>query len=489
MKKTRIDRRGWLNINSIFIYLFSLYPILFLYYQNISEVAAKEILPPLALAVTCTTALWLCAGFIYKHKEKRALAVLLILLAIFYYKLVYDVLNETVGCLAKPVAHLLPIILICVFLLFLLFRLQRSKNQFIITSKIINVTILVLLAWNTGGILVYHIRNVNINNARGFLNKTELQGPTATLSKPDIYCFFVDEFASLATIAEIFHYDNSMFAERLQGAGFFIATQSRGLYIWTPEAIAAVLNMEKVPPKTDPGVLIRQNKITRFLKGQGYKIYDFPYAGQTALDDSERHFSYTQERSSIFFNDFYRTLIEMSVFYSLAEKWQNDEDKYSLFFRNRVLYVFEQMPAVVKMAGPKFVLVHLFSPHAPFVFSEDGGIVAPEHGTDYSDRKYYLGQYLYISHRLAETMEMILKESAQPPIIIALSDHGYRGSLRKPLLHVVSNDEKKKIFMSLYLPGYAYENLDDRLSPLNVFRVILNHYFGQKLPEVSAGGE
>jgi hypothetical protein len=484
MKKTGIDRQGCLNINSIFIYLFSLYPILFLYYQNISEVAFKDVLPPLVLAAALTLALWLCAGFIYNSSEKRALAVLLILLAIFYYKLLYDVLNEAAGRLAKPIAHLLPIILICAFLIFLLFRLQRSKKPFIITSKIINVIILILLAWNTGGILLYHIRNVNIKNARGFLNKTELQEPTATSSKPDIYCFFVDEFASLATIADIFHYDNSKFAERLQAAGFFIAAQSRSLYIWTPEAIAAVLNMEKVPPKTDPGVLIRQNKITRFLKGQGYKIYDFPYEGLTALDESERHFSYEQERSSIFFNDFYRTLIEMSVFYSLVEKWQNDENKYSLFFRNRVLYVFEQMPAVVKMAGPKFVLVHLFSPHAPFVFNEDGGVVAPEHGTDYSDRKYYLGQYLYISHRLAETVEMILKDSSTPPIIIAQSDHGYRGSFRKPLLHVVPEAEKRKIFLSLYLPGYPYERLDQALSPVNVFRIILNHYFGQNLPEL-----
>jgi hypothetical protein len=485
MKKNRDAAQGSPGRYSVFIPLFSLYPILFLYKQNIGEVAFGDVLPAMALAAACTAVLWFSSRFIFESKEKRALAVLAVLLVIYYYKLLYDVLGESFGrFLGEPLARRLSGFLIVALLAFLLFRIGRSKHPFHNTSKIFAVTILMLLAWNVGGILVYHVRNVKINNARVLLGRDELREPRLMAAKPDIYCFFVDEFASLATIADVFHYDNSGFAERLQAAGFFIARQSRGLYAWTPEAIAAVLNMEKVPAQTDPGVLIRQNRVTRFLKGQGYRIYDFPYEGLTSLADSEKHFFYRQERASILFNDFYRTLVEMSVFYPWVEKWQQDEDKYSLFFRKRVLYVFDQMPAVVKMAGPKFVLVHLFSPHAPFVFDRDGGVVAPEHGTDYSDRKYYLEQYLYISGRLAETLEMILKESSRPPIIIALSDHGYRGSFRKPFLHVVSEAEKRKIFLSLYLPGLPGERLEPALSPLNVFRVIFNRYFGQNLPEL-----
>lgn len=109
--------------------------------------------------------------------------------------------------------------------------------------------------------------------------------------------------------------------------------------------------------------------------------------------------------------------------------------------------------------------------------------LAAEHHIDYSDRKYYLEQYLYISRRITETAEMILKESATPPIIIFQSDHGYRGSFRKPLLLIVPNSEKRKIFLSLYLPGYPYKQIDPNLSPINVFRMIFNHYFGQNLPE------
>ncbi|HSQ34972.1 MAG TPA: hypothetical protein VLQ89_03170, partial [Candidatus Binatia bacterium] len=368
------------------------------------------------------------------------------------------------------------------------FLIYRTRHSLVPAGKILNAIVALLLAWNIGLIVLHHLGDGQRKNARAHLQKTDFQKPVAAALKPDIYCFFVDEFASLETIREIFHHDHALFAERLQAAGFFIARRSRGLYVWTPEAIAAALNMEKVPPKTDAGVLIRQNKVTRFLKEQGYRIFDFPYEGLTALDDAERHFTARPEQASFLFNDFYKTLIDMSVFYTIGERWQKDENKYARFFRDRVLYVFDEMPEVVKMAGPKFVLVHLFSPHAPFVFARDGGRVPPEHFTDYSERKYYLEQYLYISRRLAETMEMILRESATAPIIVLQSDHGYRGSFRKPFLHVVSAEEKKKVFLAVNLPGYPQARLDDRLSPLNVFRIILNHYFGQNLPEIPNGG-
>lgn len=63
------------------------------------------------------------------------------------------------------------------------------------------------------------------------------------------------------------------------------------------------------------------------------------------------------------------------------------------------------------------------------------------------------------------------------PVIVLLSDHGYRGSFRKPLLHVVPLEEKKKIFLALHLPTFPSERLDDALPPHQVFRLVLEHYF------------
>lgn len=481
MKTQPAETNNIARARPFYIFLFALYPVLFLYRQNITEVAWPMIFAPMALSLAVSWLLWLALKFVFKNREKRALAVFLTMLLLFYYKFIDDML--------APFSGRLSAILIGVFFASLLLFIYRTRYALVNTGRIMNAIMALLLVWNGGAVLVHHIGNVQKKNARSYLQRSDFHKPAAPSLKPDIYCFVVDEFASLETMATVFHHDHAPFAQRLQAAGFFIARQSRGLYVWTPEAIAAVLNMEAVPEKTDAAVLIKQNKVTRFLKQQGYRIYDFPYEGLTALDDSERHFLYRPERAAIFFNDFYRTLFEMSAFYALVEKWQKDEDRYARFFRERVLYVFERLPSFVEMPGPKFVLVHLFSPHAPFVFDREGGMVAPEHHTDYSERKYYLEQYLYISRRLAETMEMILKRSALAPIIIVLSDHGYRGSFRKPLLHVVSAAEKKKVFLAVNLPGFPYARLDASLAPHRVFRIVLNHYFGQELPPSPSGGK
>jgi hypothetical protein len=222
--------------------------------------------------------------------------------------------------------------------------------------------------------------------------------------------------------------------------------------------------------------------VARFLSENGYAIYDFPYLDLAAQDLAREHFALPLTDKSIFFDDFYKALFDMSALYALSRDWQMDEGQYLSYVRQQVLYVFERMPAVARRPGPKFVLVHLFSPHVPFIFDKDGGAVPAEHSLDYSQRKYYLEQYLYISRRVAGMAEAILRASASPPIILLLSDHGYRGSFRKPLLHVVPLAEKRKVFLAMHLPGYPDSQLDPALAPVNIFRLIFDHYFGQHLP-------
>lgn len=482
MRRLQTGLMKFIAIRHLYVFLFSLYPILFLYQQNISEVAFSKTIPPMLVSLVLTAFLWLGLGFIYSDREKRAVIVFIILLVVFYYKLILDMLNEILKPMLRSSALLFSHVLLFALLTLALFLIRRSKRSFLNAGKILNAIICVLLAWNLGTIILHHARNTGARNARQLLQKNEFHKPPSAASKPDIYCIFLDEFASLECVKKLFDYDNSKFAERLRGAGFFIAEKSRCLHVVTPYAMASVLNMENIPAKSDAQALVQQNKVARFLSENGYEIYDFPFRDLAVQELARKHYFYPLTGVSIFFDDFYKTLVDTSILYFLAENWQEDEDKYSSYFRKHALYIFEQVPAIVKKAGPKFVLIHLYSPHAPFVFDKNGGAVAPEHSLDYSDRKYYLEQYLYVSRRAAEMSEAILRESASPPIIILQSDHGYRGSFRKPLFHVVPLEEKRKIFLSLHLPGYPYSQLDSALSPVNVFRIILNHYFGQNLP-------
>ncbi len=94
----------------------------------------------------------------------------------------------------------------------------------------------------------------------------------------------------------------------------------------------------------------------------------------------------------------------------------------------------------------------------------------------------YLRQLIYANTLITNAVAGILKNSQSPPIIIIQGDHGYR-SLPGP--HRV--EEAVTILNALCLPGFREDWLYPGITPVNTFRVIFNHYFGQHysyLPDV-----
>ena len=482
MPGTQETRKPFVASRHLYVFLFALYPIILLYQQNLSEAAFGSTLFPMVFSLAFAALLWLGLRFLFADREKRAVAILIVLLSFFYYHLIHSAAAGSLEPLLRSAAPLFSHFLLVTSVAAGLFLIRRSRRSFSNANRILGAITCVLLAWSLGAIILHHVRDASGRGAGSLLRKSEFREPVATAGKPDIYCIFLDEFASLESMKSLFHHDHSRFAERLRASGFFVAEKSRSLHIMTSQAMASVLNMERTPARGNATLLVQQNKVARFLSENGYAVYDFPYRDFAVQKLAREHFSVALTSESIFFDDFYKALFDMSALFPLSANFQKDEDRYLSYIRRHVLYVFEHLPAVVKKPGPKFVLVHLYSPHAPFLFDSDGGPVPPEHSLDYSQRKYYLEQYLYISRRTAELAEDILKGSAAPPIIILQSDHGYRGSFRKPLHHVVALEEKHKIFLALHLPGVDHSRLDAALSPVNVFRIILNHYFGQALP-------
>ena len=64
----------------------------------------------------------------------------------------------------------------------------------------------------------------------------------------------------------------------------------------------------------------------------------------------------------------------------------------------------------------------------------------------------------------------IITKSAIPPIIILQADHG-----RDPEFRLAN-------FMAVNFPGMGAESLYPTLTPVNLFRLVFSHYFGDDLP-------
>jgi len=136
--------------------------------------------------------------------------------------------------------------------------------------------------------------------------------------------------------------------------------------------------------------------------------------------------------------------------------------------------------AKTRFDGPKFVFVHLFVPHPPYIFGRNGEDVSGGTSTtDYSLADLYVGQAVFVAKELQKSVERLLADPNYEPVIIIQSDHGtaFGGNAYEEDNYL----ERMGILNAYHLPRGGNENLYESITPVNSFRVVLNRYFGTDL--------
>ncbi|MFH2107731.1 MAG: hypothetical protein ABII93_03600 [Chrysiogenia bacterium] len=453
-----------------------------MYLRNIREVQWTQVIWAALASLAIAGAGWFMTGIFSSQRNKRSLALFSFVTLFHFYGLYYDQIAGWLPFLSRPLlAHLLALVPPAIIWLALTVLIFKSRRSFSVLNRVLQTAVLLLLAWNIGGITIHHAgqRLDHWQQSRAGIQRL----PAGQTRTPDIYCFVLDEFAAPESVRRLFGYDNSAFTASLRRQGFFVAQQSRSPYTLTEPAIATILNLGEFSAVKDPFLQVRRNAVAALLKNRGYRIIDFACQRSLFLEAADQRFYYPLAHASIFFDDFYRALFERSLLRVLSDLWQLKKTDLSRFYRERILQVFKELPAVVKTPGPKLVFVHLFSPHEPFVFDAQGKPADPLHIWDHADPAHYLEQYIYICRRLLQTAAMIIADSPAAPVIIMQSDHGYRGSRRRGKeSQPVSLSEMTLVFNALYLPGVPLAGIEPSLSPLNNFRLVFNSYFGTRYP-------
>ncbi len=165
--------------------------------------------------------------------------------------------------------------------------------------------------------------------------------------------------------------------------------------------------------------------------------------------------------------------------------------------RERTLHLFDRLPDVARMRGPKFTVAHVVSPHPPFVFGPEGEDVSPRpkkcvlsdgtvfrhfYGGDETYIPGYRAQVEFLVKRTERAIDQILANAAEPPIIVLQSDHGSGMHLDMESAAHTDHRERMGILAAAYLPGGRHEGLTDVISPVNMFRVVFNNEFRTRLP-------
>jgi hypothetical protein len=477
----------------IFPPLIAIYPIIFLYSHNVQELLISQLYAPVVVALIVTILCWVCLSFFLKDSLKAGVIVTIFIVFFYSYGTLFDWL-VSLNLFTVKHRHILPVfLLIAAYLGYFVYRIKNA-DLFHNTAKILTVMVSVLIILSIITALPYEFEKIESSHQNiastenpGVVNQSFV---TNASEYPDIYYIILDEYASSSTIKEIWGYDNSEFENFLKEKGFYIASNSSVRKADTLFSISSNLNMGYVDENADTLTLfskINNNQVMQYLKNRGYSTIvidgiktNYPNKGTINADyDYTFNSSVDQEKVIINENDgFTNIFIQKTLLKAFSYKLEQ-VSYIRDYNRFENLYVFEKSRSIGYNITPKFVYIHINSPHAPFVFDSNGNYVDPKNSVNWKEKKYYLGQYIYTTHQTEQIVNNLLLNSKNDSIIIIQSDHGPRpNNSPHPEQNIeIPKQNSLKVFNALYLPDGSGKYLYTNISPVNTFRFIFNHTF------------
>ena len=465
---------------------------------------------PIFISIISTSSLWLFLNFILSDGSKTAALVSFFVLLFFSYGHFYGLIklrlnNLLVYVLGKDLVPPEKVFLIfwgIIFIIgtyFILIKVRRVSKQF---TSLLNITAFFLILIPILEIGTYEVRAGTIHPELDYetTSETAKGGWGKETTPPDIYYIILDAYGRADILEEVYHHENNQLLNYLTEKGFYIAGKSRANYDQTALSLASSLNMQYLDDlateagrgSKDRNVLkerISNNKVVRFLKRQGYRFLAF--SSGYSLTEMENADIYLEYRWS--FDEFQNGLIATTALPILLQTLGPSADLLEQY-RERILYIFNILTKVPEYKSPIFAFVHLTIPHPPFVFGPNGEKLTREQmklkgGKDgshivksLSDQRAYLNGYrdqlIFLNKKLEQTIDAILSQSKQEPIIILQSDHGPGAFFNFESLDDSYLDERFSNFSSFYLPNHGSKYLYQGITPVNIFRVIFNNYFG-----------
>lgn len=481
--------------------LLGIWPILFLYAESMESVPWTHILRPTAISLALTV---LLLGAFSLGASPAARAPRLFMLSgliMWFYSYGYFQ-----AAFALRQRYLLAAY--CLLLgLFLgaIWQLTRRKVNWELATRSLNIFAFSLWLFTGGRIGVYQLMGLyeRRHEVTPVPSEAAVFAQAASLRRgycPDIYYIIVDSYTRSDILQKKWRIDNTEFIAGLQKRGFKIATQSYANYSFTRYSVASALNMDYIHRSGiwSLAPLLSRNYVCRFLKARGYVSVVFP-SFWTAVDflPADYHFSPRLKISA-----FESVLLQMSFWNAVtflrskivrAPRIKRTTLQYQNI-RAATLYTLTHLGRVSSLVAdkrPKFVFVHLWPPHYPFIFGPQGEDLAataagpPSHNSPAQFVTGYRNQITFISKRLLQLIDEILASSPRPPIIIVQGDHGARETwLIKKTSEATAADweDMFPILCALYLPGDAASRVPENITPVNIFRLIFNYYFGTSFP-------
>lgn len=447
--------------------------------QNVEWFTLTDVLAMLGPAILATTVLFFTLLLLRRSARHAALMSSWLSLFGFYYGTMFDGLQKFATVDGAALCHVV-LIAMAVGVTALLWHLSGELKSL---AKFLSLTTTITLAVfgaKLGSALLSEPQSAWPELASALPPRTE--SATADASQPDIYYIILDGYGRGDVLQQSYDFDNSEFLNGLRERGFYVADKSCTNYPGTAFSLSSSLNMRyhesHNPQEGYKGFarMLRSHEVGRQLRDLGYQLIHFntSFVPTACSDISHRSLG---EAATWLPGGSRMMLLQLVRHSALRFVGGGDRGLFAAQHR-RALRQLSQVPAI---SGPKFTFCHLVAPHPPYVFKRDG---QTDWNIDQADRGAYIDQVVYLNHEVTKTIDAILAQSKQPPIIIVQSDHGPGFSRPKPGSTSLEEyvQERVPILNAYLVPESVRESLYPTITPVNSFRLLLSQCFGFDYP-------
>ena len=465
-----------------------LVPVFFVlhgFLENFGFVSVREALLLAGIYCTATGLIFLLFYLFYKNILKAALITAYTVGAYLFFGACHDFFLAHIPLLGKYSVSLG--ILLGLFFI-LLFRLKKRT----VSNRPVLLLNLVLLAYVLIDLGLVTTRFINPPaNKLGLMSTRLAYQPVRQTEKPDIWFLIFDEYASSLSLEQQYGYHNDLDAW-LKEYGFSVQAKSYSNYSYTPASTASILNMSYISGITDSMQLtardmnyclelIKNNEVIKFLSRQGYGIENlsgFDLAGNPApLSETLLPVKTRLITSNTLLARMQKDL-GWVFFKGALGKWLDDPVQGARYYNGTILQRLNAQAA--KQTGhPVFVYGHVYMPHAPFLYDQNGQLrnrQAILTSDSLATPAAYLDYLRFTNTEITRLVTAIRQHTHDKAVIVLMGDHGFR-------YHGTQNlRENFQNLNAVYLPGRDYHLFYDSVTCVNQFRIVFNSLFGQSIP-------
>lgn len=351
------------------------------------------------------------------------------------------------------------------------------------------------------------------------------QVANANPDKPDIYYIVLDRYVSQSVLKEQFNFDNSDFLNYLTSQGFYTDPDAYSSFPFTTMSLSSTLSAsynsdqankfstaayQTVQPFHDT---IHKSPVIKQLKSYGYSYYHIgTWYEATSIAPLADHYFQPDGQLTLFnrritLTNFDKNKFFKGIFHLLVPRTFSI-GKFTIFSFHQeeashvVLSSFQLLKDLAaEKSGGRFIFAHILCPHYPYYFNADGSRSSdPLINNNGKPLKQKLtDQIQFVNSQMKIIIDSINKNSQDQAIIILQSDEGEypiyfndgdfwlnaESAHRYVDMRTWSDKNLKQklgILAAYHLPRVSEESLKTGADSVNIFRLVLNSYFGNNLP-------